>query len=182
MKNNQTNLNLWQRLRKNYWLSLAFDAGLLILVFIAISIWQTRDMLPDDNSQPAPSFSLPDRDGGIVNLEDYRGQRVVVYFFAPWCTICALSIHNLVDVAAQRDPELIVLALGVDYQHPDEIWEFVDEHDMQMPVLLGTNQQLQDWQIKAYPTYYVLNEAGQIISRSVGYSTEVGIRWRSRKR
>jgi len=182
MENNQNNLNLWQRLRKNYWLSLLFDAVLIMLVFIAISSWQARDLLPQDSSQPAPGFSLPDREGNIINLSDYRGQRVVVYFFAPWCRICALSIHNLVDVAAQRDPDLVILALGVDFQQVDEIWEFADKHDLQMPVLLGSHQQMRDWQIKAFPTYYVLNETGQVISRSIGYSTEAGIRWRSRKR
>lgn len=182
MQNNQKNLNLWQRLRKNYWLSLVFDATLIGMVFIGISFWQARDLLPGDSGVLAPAFSLPDRHGNIVSLEDYRGKRVVVYFFAPWCRVCALSIHNLVDLAASRDPELVILALGVDYQQADDIWDFADKHDLQMPVLLGSNQQMRDWKIKAFPSYYVLNETGQVISRSVGYSTEVGIRWRARKR
>lgn len=180
MENKQ--ISLWRRLRNNYWLSLVFDAVLIISVFLSIGLWQARDLLPQDSDQPAPAFSLPDRQGNIVSLDDYRGKRVVVYFFAPWCKICALSMHNLVDVTASRDPDLVILALGVEYQEDEEIWEFVDKHELQMPVLLGSRQQMLDWQIKAFPTYYVLNEAGQIISRSVGYSTELGIRWRSRQR
>lgn len=173
--------NLWQRIRSNYWLSLLLDASVLVLVFIGINIWQARDLLPSNTTNLAPPFSLPDRNGKIINLDDYRGQRVVVYFFAPWCRVCALSIHNVVGIAASRDPELVILVVGVDYQQADEIWSFVDKHDLDMPVLLGGNQQMRDWQIKAFPTYYVLNEVGKISSRSVGYSTEVGIRWRSRK-
>ena len=182
MENNQKSLTLWKRLRKNYWLSLVFDASLIASVFISVGFWQARDLLPADSQELAPVFSLADRQGNIVKLADYRGQRVVVYFFAPWCRVCALSIHNLVDVAAERDPELVILALGVDYQLAGEVWNFVDKHDLQMPVLLGNSQQILDWQIKAFPTYYVLNELGQVVSRSVGYSTEAGIRWRSRKR
>jgi peroxiredoxin Q/BCP len=29
----------------------------------------------------APDFSLPDQDGGSVSLSDFRGQKVVVYFY-----------------------------------------------------------------------------------------------------
>lgn len=182
MDNKQEQVNLWRRLRSHYWLSLVFDAVLIISIFLAIGLWQARDLLPQDSDQPAPSFSLPDRQGNIISLDDYRGKRVVVYFFAPWCKICSMSMHNLVDVAAKEDPELIILALGVEYQQAEEIWEFVDNHELQMPVLLGSRKQMLDWKIQAFPTYYVLNEAGQIISRSVGYSTELGIRWRSRQR
>ncbi|MCF6262037.1 MAG: TlpA family protein disulfide reductase [Xanthomonadales bacterium] len=179
---NKQRLTLWRRFRNNYWLALVFDAVLIISVFLAIGMWQARDLLPPGSEQTAPVFSLPDRQGNIVNLEDFRGKRVVVYFFAPWCKICSLSMHNLVDVAAKRDPDLVILALGVEYQQESEIWAFVDKHELQMPVLLGGSQQMIDWKIQAFPTYYVLNEAGQIISRSVGYSTELGIRWRSRER
>jgi len=31
--------------------------------------------------KPAPEFSLPDQDGTMHSLQDYRGQRLVVYFF-----------------------------------------------------------------------------------------------------
>ena len=34
-----------------------------------------------DLGKPAPDFSLPDQDGTMHSLQDYRGQRLVVYFF-----------------------------------------------------------------------------------------------------
>jgi len=39
----------WQRFRSRLWLSLAFDALVLLLVFLSIHAWQTRD-LPKDGS------------------------------------------------------------------------------------------------------------------------------------
>lgn len=175
-------LNIWQRFRKHYWWALLFDATVLLLVFISIGIWQARDLLSDSGNLPAPGFSLPDRQGNIISLEDYRGKRVVVYFFAPWCKVCSISIHNLVDITADRDPDLVILALGVEYESAAEVWEFADHHKLQMPVLLGTAKQVEEWQIKAFPSYYVLNEQGIVIARSIGYSTELGIRWRARER
>ena len=45
----------------------------------------------------APVFSLPDKDGNMISLEDYRGKRVVLYFYprdnTPGCTreACAFA-------------------------------------------------------------------------------------------
>ena len=31
--------------------------------------------------KPAPEFTLPDQEGKTISLSDFRGQRVVVYFY-----------------------------------------------------------------------------------------------------
>ena len=47
---------------------------------------------------PAPDFTLPDADGNDVSLHDYRGQRVVVYFYpaamTPGCTKQACDFRD----------------------------------------------------------------------------------------
>ena len=48
--------------------------------------------------QPAPDFELPDQNGEPVRLSDFRGQRVVVYFYpkadTPGCTTQACGIRD----------------------------------------------------------------------------------------
>ncbi|MHA6496822.1 redoxin domain-containing protein, partial [Escherichia coli] len=45
----------------------------------------------------APKFSLPDQDGEQVNLTDFQGQRVLVYFYpkamTPGCTVPVSYTH-----------------------------------------------------------------------------------------
>lgn len=49
----------------------------------------------------APKFSLPDQDGEQVNLTDFRGQRVLVYFYpkamTPGCTVQACGLRDNMD-------------------------------------------------------------------------------------
>ncbi|KJX75689.1 thioredoxin-dependent thiol peroxidase [Mycobacterium lepromatosis] len=61
---------------------------------------ETTRLAPGDQ---APTFSLPDADGKIVSLGDYRGRRVTVYFypaaFTPGCTKQACDFRdNLHDL------------------------------------------------------------------------------------
>ena len=49
----------------------------------------------------APKFRLPDQDGEQVNLTDFQGQRVLVYFYpkamTPGCTVQACGLRDNMD-------------------------------------------------------------------------------------
>ena len=51
-----------------------------------------------EKGQEAPDFELPDQDGRIVKLSDFRGQSVVVYFYpkadTPGCTTQACGVRD----------------------------------------------------------------------------------------
>ena len=47
-----------------------------------------------------------------------------------------------------------------------------------LPVLMGDISTARDWSVRAFPTYYVIDADGRISSRSVGYSTSLGMRFR----
>ena len=165
----------WRALRSRYWASLLFDVVLLIVVFVLISLWQTRN-LPDDEHRPPLE---------LVWLDDMRAENVVVegktgviYFFAPWCFYCKKSIDNLDELVASGDLDW-ARVVALDYGSLDEVREFITETGVNLPVLLGDAQTSSNWQIEAFPTYFVIDESGAIASRSVGYSTSIGLRART---
>ena len=146
---------------------------------MAFSWWQNRGTLAADN-QSAPDFNLLALDGTEYQLSDYQGQEILVYFFAPWCSICRFSADNLNDLrAARSEDELVILMMALSYESRAEVEQFVADLELTVPVLLGSEQQMQDYKITAFPTYYVVDEAGKLASRSMGYSTELGMRIRT---
>jgi len=161
----------WRSLRERSWLALAFDVAVIGAVFLAIDAWQTRD-LPVDEWAPITELAVLGHGGKQSAVQS--GSTGVVYFFAPWCRVCRASIGNLdrlVDGKRIAWGRLVVL----DYADAGEVQDFVDRAAVTLPVLLGDAQTAADWSVRAFPTYYVIDASGRIDSRSVGYSTYLGM-------
>ena len=59
----------------------------------------------------APAFSLPDQDGKSVSLADFKGKRVIVYFYprddTPGCTKEACQFNDLLADFSKLDAEIL---------------------------------------------------------------------------
>jgi len=157
--------------------------GVEALVFVAILAgvlaYQSRGLLPAD-ARPAPALSAATLSGEIFNLQVKTAPVTLVYFFAPWCKICAASSSNINTLRRFREEkDLRVLMVALDWQSADEVQDYVDRQEISVPVLLGNRKIASDWNIYAFPTYYVLNDKQQVVSRDLGYSTLAGLWWRS---
>ncbi len=164
----------WKKLRSHFWASLLIDVVLIIGVFALVSMWQTRNLPDEEHTPPLEAVWLDDSGADSVMVE---GQVGVIYFFAPWCFYCRTSIDNLDElVASGKLAWARVVAL--EYENLDEVREFISETGVDLPVLLGSRQTTTDWNIRGFPTYFVVDEKGGIVSRSVGYSTKIGLKAR----
>ena len=83
----------------------------------------------------APEFTLPDADGNPVSLSDYRGRRVILYFYpaamTPGCTTQANDFSNSLDDLAAAG----VAVLGVSPDKPDKLRKFADNEGLTFPLL-----------------------------------------------
>lgn len=161
----------WLRFRSHFWLSLVFDAFVIMGVFVAVHSWQTRDLPLDE---PAPETVLALLDGSGIRPAVFPGEKGIVYFFAPWCFYCRHSIGNL-DSLVGKGAIAWGTVVALDYGEPDEVQAFIDETGVSLPVLMGNAKTAADWGVRAFPTYYVIDGEGRISSRSVGYSTTIGM-------
>lgn len=149
------------------------DLAIFLALAWGILWWQSKDMLTEGVAI-AP-MTLVTLSGEVATLEPAANKKTLIYFFAPWCSICKASIGNL-DALDQTSVQIYVVAL--DYESTNAVQAFVDEVGLSLPVYLGTAETGAQFKIQGYPSYYVLDEGFNIVSRSVGYSTEMGLKWR----
>jgi len=158
---------------------LFLNALFFVAVFVAISTFQARNML-SKSSKEAPALNGPLLRGGSYDIAAAGNRPMLVYFFAPWCKFCAVSSDNLTRLRRLRDDDsLEILTVALGWQDFDEVRNYVDRHELDLPVVLGDTQIAQDWRVYAFPTYYVLDSDRRIRRRDLGYSTQFGLWWRT---
>ncbi len=156
------------------------NQGLIFLaIFLAITWWQQKDMLQTSSDILAPSFSLVDMNGDVVQFDPAeQEQKTLVYFFAPWCGVCHASINNIESIKRSSDGKINFYAVVLDWRSKQEVETFLADHDLTMPILLGTRDTSEKYKISAFPSYYVIDRSGILQSKDMGYTTELGMRVR----
>lgn len=83
----------------------------------------------------APEFSLPDQDGKIHSLSDYKGKYVILYFYpkdmTPGCTIEACNFRD----STSDLNKLNVQVLGVSADSVDRHKKFEEKRHLNFPLL-----------------------------------------------
>ena len=147
----------------------------ILAVAMLAYAWQSRDLLPADQRTQAPAFDLVDLDGQRLRTSDLRGRPAVLYFFAPWCGVCAASSPQLRWFDHWRGDDVQVVLVGLDWRSVDELRSYATRHRLQMPVLLGDATTGAAYRIRGYPTYYVIDAQGRIARRDFGFSSAPGL-------
>ena len=156
------------------------NLSLQIIVFFTIfqllSWFKTSDMLEIESTiSTIPVLTTTTNESISLSAAD---KKLVLYFFAPWCSICHASIENL-QLLYQQNANIDVIAIALDYTQEQEIIDFAKQHQLTFPIAYGNEQVKQLYKVTAYPSYYVISEDNLIKSKSMGYSTEVGLYIRS---
>jgi peroxiredoxin len=162
------------------WVRRLAEVLLFVVIIGGIYTWRTRDLLPVGDRVAAPAFELTDLQGRPWSLDALKGKPAVLYFFAPWCGVCAASSPQLRWFDRWQGDEVQVVLVGLDWSSPAELAEYATRHELQLPVLAAGPQTAADYKIRGYPTYYVLDAEGRVAGRDFGYTTAPGLWLRTR--
>jgi peroxiredoxin Q/BCP len=90
----------------------------------------------------APKFSLLDQDGEEINLVDFQGQRVLVYFYpkamTPGCTVQACGLRDNMDALKKTGIEV----LGISSDKPEKLAKFIEKELLNFTLLSDEDHQV----------------------------------------
>ena len=152
----------------------------ILVAAIAVSfLLQWRDSLLDglpglpepapSQGAAAPNITLQNLDGETVSLSDYRGQPVVLNFWATWCGPCRQEMPHLQDVyETHRDAGLVVLGVNV-RETREEAAGFLRELGVDFPVLLDSDLAATErYSVTSLPITFFIDRDGNIKTLVVG--------------
>ncbi|HEY6455815.1 MAG TPA: TlpA disulfide reductase family protein [Steroidobacteraceae bacterium] len=133
-----------------------FSLVALTTVFLATAANAAGD-------QPAPTFSLPSRGGSTIDLAQYKGQVVMINFWASWCVPCRQEMPLLDSIYKKYKPLGFTL-IGVNVEPDKQAAEkFLKQTPVSFPVLFDTKSTVSGlYNVQVMPTTVFIDRKGNV--------------------
>ena len=114
----------------------------------------------------ARDFTLTTLDGESVSLSDYRGQWVLLNFWATWCSPCVEEMPYLNQLAIERN----LAVLGVNFKEDAApVAQFVAEQGIDFPILLQPDDiTLLYYGVRGLPRTFLIAPDGALAHTAIG--------------
>ncbi|VAW77324.1 Thioredoxin family protein [hydrothermal vent metagenome] len=124
-----------------------------------------------DKPIEAPGFTLENLDEEKLSLHDFRGQVVMLNFWATWCPPCRREIPSMESIYQDLGKDgFVVLAIN-EFEEPDHVFAYTGQLsvDPTFPILFDRDSTVaQLYGVKGLPTTVLIDKQGKVVYRAVG--------------
>lgn len=119
----------------------------------------------------APDFAIPDAEGNIVKLSDYKGKYVVIDFWASWCRDCRADIPAMKEAFGKYGTKVVFL--GVSFDDNREAWITTVRQQGLGWTQVSELKKMKEtavaplYKIGWIPTMYVIDPQGKVVLATV---------------
>lgn len=109
-------------------------------------------------------------DGKPARLSEYRGQWLLVNFWAEWCSPCREEVPELNELfAAAAEHNLAVIGISYDPLSNDDIRSIVKDWNIKYPVVATEPMPILPFKLpKSLPGNYIISPEGEVVSKLKG--------------
>ena len=112
----------------------------------------------------AGEIVLNSLDGQTVNLSNYKGKPVILFFWTTWCPYCRQEIKNLnQQYSAMSKDGIVVFGVNVS-ESAAKVERFFKDYQLNLKILLDKDGLLADkYELIGVPTYIFLDKSGEMV-------------------
>ena len=148
---------------------------LFFFIFSLTSLGYANNLKPYTGKGQTPALQLKDLHGEMHDLNDYKGQVVLVQFWATYCGPCRKempSMNKLIKKMGDVPFKILAVDMG---ETKEEITRFVDEVKPEFTILVdSTGETISSWSVFAAPSNFIIDPQGDI-----RYTLFGGVEWDS---
>ncbi len=125
----------------------------------------------------APDFTLRNLQGETVSLSQFRGQKVILNFWASWCTPCKIELPHFQTLWARYNPgaDFVILAVAGSQSDESIIRDFITDGNYTFPVCLDPGDEaFNKYELTSIPKTYFIDKDGVIRRIQQGMFTGPG--------
>ena len=158
-------------MRSRIALWIAIPVLVVMTAFIAVLAFSDDDPAASPLlGRQAPSIVSTTIDGEDFDLDAYRGQFVLVNFFAPWCVPCVREHPELVNFERRQSVGGDVAVVSVVFDaEVDAVRTFFDDNGGDWPVVTDPDKIIQlDYGVTGLPESYLIAPDGIVLTKITG--------------
>lgn len=122
-----------------------------------------------EKGEKAPNFELEKMDGEKVKLSDFRGEKVMLNFWATWCPPCRAEVPDMQKLHENKDVTILAVNLLGQESGIDPVEEFLEDYGVTFNVLLDEDLVVAEtYGIQPVPTTYMIDTEGVIQNMAFG--------------
>jgi peroxiredoxin len=141
---------------------------LLVVVLAGSASASAADLRAVAGQPQADDFSLPAADGTRHALSDYRGDFVLVNFWAGWCAPCLRELPSMQRTyTAMKGRDFEILAIHAGPETADML-ALMERFAISFPVLVDAELALTNWGVTSLPASFLLDPQGRVIYQAMG--------------
>jgi peroxiredoxin len=152
------------------------NSELLICLLLSLILIHCGGNPHDGNPTSDFDFNLPDLKGKLHSLKDFRGEVVVLNFWATWCPPCLEETPTLNDLHSRyKDSGVHVIGIALDKDSLDVVRPFVKTNNISYTILRGDQEIFaflsagsSGEEFKGVPTTLIIDRKGKIRERFDG--------------
>ena len=108
-----------------------------LIAIIAVAIFQLQES--ENETIVMSDFSLVNLKGEAVSIDEFRGKKTLINFWATWCRPCRKEMPMLNGVFLSQDPsDFSVVGIAID--KPEKVTQFVAELGIDFPIMVGQSE------------------------------------------
>ena len=148
---------------------------ILAVLFSMSAMLQAANLKPVEGNVAAPALVLKDLQGKTHDLKDYKGQVVLVQYWATYCGPCRQEMPSMNKMMTKMG-DIPFKILAVDMGETEaEVKQFVSEVKPDFTILIDEDgKSIGDWKVFAAPSNFIVDPEGNI-----RYTLFGGVEWDS---
>ena len=141
-----------------------------IIAFVATALIASLPALAGDASGPAPQFTLGAKGGSTVSLAQYKGQVVMLNFWASWCGPCRQEMPLLESIYKQYKKSGFTL-IGVNVEPDSKAADkWLEQTPVTFPVIYDKESTVsKSYDVSGIPSTVIIDRKGNIRVLHRGY-------------
>jgi peroxiredoxin len=151
-------------------LMLIIGIGVMVLLQSNKSSFDLAEKPRFKKGVSAPSFTLPDLNGKMVSLADYKGQVVLLNIWATWCGPCVEEMPSMERLHQElKDEKFVILAVSIDESGAKAVLPFMKKHKLSFLALTDSVASIKNlYQTTGVPESFIIDKEGRIVEEIIG--------------